>query len=106
MIHIIIFCMSRIRGLFGIFIITYSSSQAQSVKGRLLDLIDNTPLAGATLKLIRIRDKTVKFDAISDNQGNFSFKDIPPDSFGLQVSYIGYENFKQYVTVTDSIPNV
>ena len=98
--------MLRIKVLLAIFIVTYTTSQAQSVKGKLLDLIDNSPLAGATLKLTGVKDTTVKFGSLSDGQGNFAFKDIPTDSFSLQVSYIGYENFKQYVSVTDSIPDV
>src|SRR3977135_1504235 len=98
--------MLRIKLLLAIFIVTYTSSQAQSIKGKLLDLIDDTPLAGASLKLIRVKDTTEKFGSLSDNQGNFTFKDIPADSFSLQVSYVGYENFKQYVSLTDSLPNV
>jgi uncharacterized membrane protein YgcG len=80
--------------------------QAQSVKGRLLDLVDNKPLPGATLQLRSVKDSTNRFNGVSDSKGDFLFSNISKDSFYLQVSYIGYENFKQFVVVTDSIPNV
>jgi len=98
--------MFRIQGLVAIFILTTTIIQAQSVKGKLLDLIDNTPLSGATVKLTRVSDTTEKFSALSDSKGVFEFNNIPRDSFMLLVSSIGYENFKQFVSVTDSIPDV
>ncbi len=80
--------------------------QAQSVKGKLLDLVDNKPLAGATLELKSVKDSTNRFAAVSDSKGEFQFTNISKDSFLLQVSYIGYENYKQFVAVNDSIPDV
>jgi uncharacterized membrane protein YgcG len=81
-------------------------AKGQSVKGKLLDLVDNRPLAGATLELRSVKDTTIRFGAISDSTGQFRFGSIIQDSFQLRVSYIGYENFRQFVAVSDSILNV
>src|SRR5688572_22844064 len=81
-------------------------AKGQSVKGKLLDLVDNRPLAGATLELRSVKDSTIRFGSISDSTGQFRFGSITQDSFQLRVSYIGYENFRQFVAVSDSIPNV
>jgi Outer membrane protein beta-barrel family/CarboxypepD_reg-like domain len=80
--------------------------QAQSVKGKLLDLVDNKPLGGATLQLKSVKDSTNRFNTVSDSKGDFQFDNISKDSFYLQVSYIGYENFKQFIVLNDSTPNV
>lgn len=80
--------------------------QAQSVKGKLLDLVDNKPLAGATVQLRSIKDSTTRFGALSDSSGQFRFNNIPVDSFALSISYSGYENYRQFAFISDSIPNV
>jgi hypothetical protein len=72
-------------------------AQAQSIKGKLVDPADNKPLIGATLKLTAVKDSTVKFNTISDNKGFFEFKGLPVDSFQLQITFSGYEPFKQIV---------
>src|SRR5215471_14149777 len=76
--------------------------QAQSIKGKLIDPADSKPLAGATLKLSKLKDSTVQFNAVSDSKGLFEFKNIPVDSFILQISFLGYENFKQIVSSKDT----
>jgi hypothetical protein len=80
--------------------------QAQSLKGKLLDLVDNKPLPGATLRLISVKDSTNRFNTVSDSKGEFLFNNLSKDSFFLQINYIGYENFKQFVVLNDSLPDV
>ncbi len=77
--------------------------QAQTLKGKLIDPVDNKPLAGATLKLIGFKDSSLKFNSISDSKGVFVFNNIPSDTFILKVSFIGYENFKQKVLVKNNV---
>jgi len=89
--------------LFAIFI--FGAVKAQTVKGKLLDGVDSKPLAGATLKLSLAKDSTTSFNAVSDSKGDFQFNNLPKGSFNLQVSFIGYENFKQSVVLTDSLPS-
>src|SRR5688572_6762225 len=81
-------------------------ARSQTITGKLLDLVDNKPLRGASLELRSVKDSTSRFGAISDSTGQFRFSNIPLDSFSFQVSFIGYENYKQFVALTDSIPNV
>ena len=81
-------------------------TQAQSVKGKLLDLVDNKPLQAATVTLKPLKDSTNPFSTIADNAGQFRFSALPRDTFYLEVSYVGYENFRQFVVLSDSIPDV
>ncbi len=91
--------MIRIKLLTAILIIISIGTNAQSVKGRLLDVVDNKPLKGATLSLTSLKDSTREFHTISDNIGKFSFENLHSDSFMLKVSFIGYEDYKQIVGV-------
>lgn len=81
------------------------TAQAQTIKGKLVDLVDNKPLAGATLQLKLAKDTTQVRKGVTDSKGIFEFTDLTKDLFILTVSYIGYENYKQFVTLNDSIPN-
>jgi hypothetical protein len=81
-------------------------AKGQSVKGKLLDLVDNKPLAGATLELRSVKDSTIRFGALADSSGQFRFNNIPLDTFTLQVSFIGYANYRQYATLSDSMPDL
>jgi hypothetical protein len=81
-------------------------SNAQSIKGKLADPADNKPLAGATLTLTSVKDSLSINKAVSDDKGAFQFQGIPLDSFFLQVSFIGYEDYKQIVAINDSLRNL
>ncbi|MEP7278560.1 MAG: outer membrane beta-barrel protein [Bacteroidota bacterium] len=62
-----------------------------TISGTLQDKTDKAPLRGATLNLSPKKNPSQKLDAISDNKGHFSFTGIPPDTFMLSITYVGYE---------------
>jgi hypothetical protein len=82
------------------------SVHAQSIKGKLVDLVENKPLAGATLILRPVKDTTKEIKGVTDSKGLFNFDNLGKDSFLLSASAIGYENYRQFVAITDSIPNI
>src|SRR5215467_10476420 len=86
-----------------IFTILNIGVNAQTLKGKLLDATSNRPLRGASVSLTQLKDSTVKFNIASDNTGGFEFKNLTVDSFVLNVSFIGYDNFRQIVGVKDSV---
>jgi len=98
--------MLRIKLLIATLIIVNVGVNAQSIKGKLLDLIDNKPLSAATLSLTSIKDSSRQFNTISDSVGRFEFKNLYADSFTLKVSFIGYEDFRQIVGVKDSVADL
>jgi hypothetical protein len=97
--------MKRLRLLLLLVLGSFATAQSQTVKGKLLDLVDNKPLSGATLQLISVRDSTTFFNTLADAKGEFQFSALPKDSFFLTVSFIGYEKYKQFVVLNDSLPN-
>jgi hypothetical protein len=82
------------------------SAHSQSIKGKLLDLVDNKPLAGATLSLTSIKDSTQARFGLADSTGSFLFQGLPIDSFYFKISFTGYEQYRQIVATNDSTPVV
>ncbi len=79
--------------------------QAQSIKGKLADATDQKPLSGATLSLVDVKDSLSIKNTVSDKDGAFQFTGLSMGSYYLSVSFIGYDEFRQVVTLSDSIPN-
>jgi hypothetical protein len=79
---------------------------SQSIKGKLVDLVDSKPLAGATLTLVSLKDSTQIRRGLADSSGRFVFQNVPVDSFFVKVGFVGYEEYKQIVATNDSTPVV
>ena len=94
--------MRGIKWLIITLILLSGTVNAQSIKGKLLDLTDNKPLSGATITLAKLKDSTQFVTTISKTNGEFEFKDVAADSFFLKISSIGYEEFRQIVALKDS----
>jgi len=77
---------------------------SQSIKGKLVDLVDSKPLAGATLTLVSLKDSTQSRRGLADSSGRFLFQNVPVDSFFVKVGFVGYEEYKQIVATNDSTP--
>lgn len=65
-----------------------TSTLTQNIRGSILDRDAQTPLVGAT---IIIRGTEPLKGAYTDENGNFSIKDVPVGRITLEVSYLGYE---------------
>jgi len=74
-----------------------SPAKAQVVTGKLRDQADNSPLAGATVQLLAIKDSSLKFNTLSDGKGSFEFRNLPLDSFYLKIGFEGYALFRQLI---------
>ena len=79
-------------------------SHSQTIKGKLVDLVDGRPLAGATLTLSSAKDSLKSKFAVSDSSGVFRFDNLDFDTYYVQVAFIGYEKYRQLATINDSIP--
>src|SRR5689334_10996145 len=87
--------------LLGLVGTTYS----QTIKGKIVDLVTNKPLAGATITLTSVKDSLTKFTSLADAGGAFQFTGLPKDSFFFRLGFIGYDEFKQIVS-TGAVPVV
>lgn len=69
-------------------------AQTGSIQGKVLNE-DGMPLAGASLTLIELNRQ-----AGTDNEGGYSFNDVPHGTYTVSVSFIGYETTEQQVTLS------
>jgi TonB-linked SusC/RagA family outer membrane protein len=68
-------------------------AQSAEVKGKVIDKTDNQPLAGATVTI-----ESIRAGAITDKDGNFSFKSSA-GKYRIVAKFIGYENYSKMVTL-------
>jgi len=95
--------MKRLLLFFGIFILTSSSLLANdknesngTIKGS-ITTSDNKPAGLVTVLL-----KELKKTTITNDNGEFSFKNVPPGKYEVEVTYVGYsEIVKQVIVETD-----
>lgn len=79
--------------LFAFLILFPSNSQSQStgsIGGTITDVKDNTPLIGATVKLVGYN-----IGAITDDNGNYIILNVDVGTYDVEASYIGYNAIKQ-----------
>lgn len=81
-------------------------AKGQSVKGVIMDPIENIKLTEVTVQLQNASDSNNRVSTLSDKTGNFIFNNIVPGSYVLKATAVGFETLQQPVTVTDSIPDV
>src|ERR1043165_6139799 len=80
-----------------------SSAFAQfKVDGVILDGDDHTPLAGATIKLIPVRDSLNWQGAAADDSGKFEFSNLSMGLYILRINYIGYTETEQRAFIRDA----
>jgi len=67
--------------------------KAQAIKGRVTDAKSGETLIGAT---VHIEKDTHQLNTTVKLDGTYTFKNVPPGTYKLQVSYIGYKTSKEY----------
>lgn len=72
--------------LLGLLSWTEAQTPLQTIRGTVIDMDNEQPLVGATIKLVDQEKGT-----ISDSLGTFRFESIPVGRYQLEISYIGYE---------------
>lgn len=80
-----------------VFLSTVVTAQEFLIAGSLINADDQQPLAGATIKLASIRDTTQFKYTSSGRQGEFEFTKLSRGPYVLEISYVGFEKYKQNV---------
>ena len=76
------------------------SLKAQSLKGVLQDVSDQSPFPGATVIL---KDSLTKaLSSVTHKQGSFTFQKIPMGKYTLSFSSVGYDAYENIISVTDT----
>ena len=76
------------------------SGQAQNTRitGIVIDS-SSVPMVSATVVLVQPQDSAMVAYALTNEKGRFVLNDIPLGSYHLQITYIGYGNFRQSVEI-------
>ncbi|MBK6633101.1 MAG: TonB-dependent receptor [Chitinophagaceae bacterium] len=77
-------------------------SQDISLKGKVTDKDDKSPIVGATVKLVSLRDSTQIKLVITDKAGNFSFNNLNASGYRVYISFTGYEKVEQRINLQAS----
>ena len=94
--------------LFFNFFAMIAFAQNAGVKGILLDDINKTPVAGATVVIFLQNDaakKEIK-STVTGINGSFELSGIDSGSFIIELSSIGYQNLKRPATVGGSVKDI
>lgn len=90
-------------GLILLLALTNSAVFAQNgtFSGAVTDAKTGEPLVGATVVLV-----DTELGSTTDVSGNYTIKNIPPRSYNIRASYVGYNSFAKYDVVIRSEGNI
>ncbi|MDR0792937.1 MAG: carboxypeptidase regulatory-like domain-containing protein, partial [Chitinophagaceae bacterium] len=76
-----------------------------TVSGKLLDTIAHQSMGAATVELRYKKDSSVFGSQLANNDGSFSFNNVPLGNYLLTISFQGYRNIRRNVTLTPEVLN-
>lgn len=71
-----------------------------SIKGKVVDVMNNLPLPDATVTITNKEDSSATGFAVTDKSGAFELKNIPAGSYILGISFTGYASFMRNLDIT------
>ncbi|MBM4179243.1 MAG: TonB-dependent receptor [Ignavibacteria bacterium] len=83
------------------FFTTCAIAQTVNVKGRALQSGDASPLPGATVRFVSVKDTTFIRRSYTERDGGFSIKDMPLGAYKLNISAVGFRKLESTVFVRD-----
>ena len=96
--------LSRACAVLVVALVMTSQAAAQNgvtLKGRLLNSLNATPLSGATVQIDELRRQTT-----SEADGTFTFESVPPGTYHLSVLAQGYSTRRTEVRVAADAPPI
>ena len=75
--------------------------QTGSFSGKVIDQRTKEPLAGATIQL-----EGTSLGAMTDSEGSYTITDVPPKTYNIQASFIGYQALVKFNVVIRSEGNI
>jgi len=71
-----------------------------TVNGKLLDTINNRPVAGATVTVLDKKDSSLVSFTMTGNDGSFEIKGLAEGAYRLLITHVNYHNSSKLFTVT------
>jgi len=77
-------------------------AQTASIKGTVTDRNDGTPVAGATIYLLKQKDSSLVKNLVSNNTGVFEFTNLENDSLIVKINSINFQEYISFVKLRDN----
>lgn len=77
-----------------------------TLRGTVLATADDSPLKGATVKLVSVVDSSVVKGGYTEKDGTFKIKDVPVGAWRLTISFVGFKKIESTVFSRESRPNL
>lgn len=77
-----------------------------TVKGRLLDTLYKESMAEATVSVIRPADSSVVTYMLANGRGEFEFRNLDLDAYRIVVSFQGYKQVREKITLSATRPEI
>jgi ferric enterobactin receptor len=92
--------------LFPLFLcITVSVFSQGTIKGKILDSLNNTPVEYASVSIYNTEDDKLINGQLSNSTGDFTFTDMVPGNYYLKIDFIGYRTTSiKDIVVSKSLP--
>ncbi|MEO9483674.1 MAG: outer membrane beta-barrel protein [Ekhidna sp.] len=93
---------NRLLGLILVLAGFFSNGQESKLRasGALIDQSDKSPLVGATIVMVNIKDSTRSRFAVADGEGRFVIDDLERAFYKLRISSVGYEPYMKLLRIT------
>lgn len=88
------------------FFTTCVVAQSINVKGTVIQASDASPVLGAAIRFVSLKDSTIARGGYSERDGKFTIKDVPLGAYKLSVSAIGFRKLESTVFVREGKPDV
>jgi len=79
-----------------------AKSQSISLRGKLTDKGDNSPISGATISLSSLRDSTQIKQVVTNNSGDFAFTELNAGAYTIRINSSGFEKIEQRINLQAS----
>ena len=95
------------RFLFGVLLVVSCPllSQAQSIRGAVVDSLTRKPLLEASVSLLSVRDSSLVTFSITDGEGRFLFPKVAEGQHRVLVTYVGYRGKARRVGISSENSN-
>src|SRR5215213_7327381 len=86
--------------ILGLSLTVHAQNVRGVARGTLQDSVTATPLADATITLVRSKDSSLISFTVTSGSGYFEIKNIEAGTYNLLISYTGMQNFKKQFTIS------
>lgn len=86
--------------------LAFAQSSNYTIRGTVQDNDSGSALPGATIMLLEAKDSVMNSYAITNTNGEYTFKKIKPGQYVIQVSFLGYHTYFRKIEATGDQQNI